>query len=258
MKIMTWNVNSIRQRILQLVQLMKDEEIDVALLQELKCTNDSFPYMELEDIGYNCIVNGQKAYNGVAIISKYKVEDIIFQIPNYNDDPARYIEALIIKDNQVVRVASVYVPNGQSVDSQQFKYKIEFLQALEQHSNNLLQNKEMIVIGGDYNVAPYPMDVYTKQLDGEICHHPKERNLFRTMLQNGYRDAFRIKNSNLQTYSWWDYRGSSFKYNKGMRIDHLLVSSLAVDKLNNCYIYDKIRENKSPSDHAPVVLRLNI
>ena len=258
-KIVTWNVNSIRQRILQLLKLLNDESIDVILLQELKCTKEQFPYLELEDAGYNCEVHGQKSYNGVAIISKYKILDVITTIPNNeNDSNSRYIEALILKEDKVVRVASIYVPNGQSVDSEMFKYKLNFMNNLKLHADSLLKNKEMIIIAGDYNIAPYPIDVYDQQMDGSICYHPDERKIIREIMNLGYTDAFRLLHPNQYHYSWWDYRGSSFKYNKGMRIDYLLISSLVVDKVISCNILNKIRENNQPSDHAPVELIINI
>lgn len=260
MKIVSWNINSIKSRLELCTEYLRNTNPDVVLLQELKCEKDKFPFMEIEDLGYNIAVNGQKTYNGVAILSKYPIDDIITSIPeNSNDPQARYIEAVITKDDIALRVASVYVPNGQAPGTDKFAYKLDFFNKLSSHLNNVLKYEEILVIGGDYNVAPDIIDVYDpKGLEGTTCFHRDEREKFRGLLNLGLYDAFRAKNPDQQQFSWWDYRGGGYQNGKGMRIDHFLLSPEAVDKLAKCSIDESVRGKEKPSDHAPVVCELEI
>ncbi len=255
LKIATWNVNSIRTRLHQLLPWLRETSPDIALLQELKCTNDVFPYMEIEELGYNVKAHGQKTYNGVAILSKFPLEDVVTTLPGEPEDmESRYIEAVACVKDSVIRVASIYVPNGQSPESDKFAYKLRFLERLHAHAQGLLKLDEMLVLGGDYNVAPYPEDVYDpKSLDGTTCYHPEERKRLRTLLHGQLYDAFRLKQPGSHTYSWWDYRSGGYENGKGMRIDHLLLSPQAADKLESCVIETTLRGQERPSDHAPVV-----
>lgn len=257
----TWNVNSIRTRLQHLLEwLRSDTAPDVLLLQEIKTVNENFPAMEIEELGYNIALHGQKSYNGVAILSKYPLEDVQRGMPgNEADEQCRYIEALVSAHGEVVRVASVYVPNGQSVDSDKFAYKMGFYDLFEAHMKRLLLDNELLVIGGDYNVAPHPLDVYDpKRLDGTVCYHPREREKFRRLLNLGLYDAFRTQHPEKQQFSWWDYRDASWKLNQGMRIDHLLLSPPATDRLLACETVMSLREKEQASDHAPVVCTLKM
>lgn len=257
--IATWNVNSIRTRLHQLLPWLKETAPDIVLLQELKCTNDTFPYMEIEELGYNIKAHGQKTYNGVAILSKFPLEDVRTTLPGEDSDlEARYIEAVACLKDKAVRVASVYVPNGQAPDSEKFQYKLRFLERLHAHARTLLAYEEILVMGGDYNVAPYPIDVYDpKNLDGSVCYHPEERKRLRTLLHDGLYDAFRLLHPDTQAFSWWDYRGNGFESGKGLRIDHLLLSAQAADTLTGCIVDSNIRGTERPSDHAPVICTIN-
>ncbi len=270
-KIVSWNVNSINARIENVVFYLKNEAPDILLLQELKCEKEKFPYSIISDLGYNISMKGQKTYNGVAILSKYKIEDVIDELPDFDidktDDQARYIEGIVLINNQSIRVASIYVPNGGSVledgqspnQTEKFSYKMKFFDRLNKHLNNNLKFNEIAVFGGDYNVAHHNIDVYNpKNLDGTICFHFDERKKFNSLLNLGYFDSFRSQSSDNQSFSWWDYRGNSFKYNKGMRIDYLLTSPLATDKIKEVKIDDFMMEKSKPSDHAPVVVILDI
>lgn len=260
-KIATWNVNSVKSRLSHLVEYLRsDEAPDVLLLQELKCMTEAFPYMEVEDTGYNVAVHGQKTYNGVAIISKHPIEDVIKKLPgDDSDQQARYIEAVISLDNSAIRVASIYVPNGQSPDSDKFQYKMKFFDRLYAHTQELLKYDEALVLGGDYNVAPSPIDVYdAKALDGTTCFHIDERNKFRSLIGLGLTDAYRAVNDNKQQFSWWDYRGGSWQNNKGMRIDHLLLSPEAADLMTMSNVFTELRNKEKPSDHTPVWCELNV
>lgn len=257
--IATWNVNSIRSRLHQLLPWLRETAPDVVLLQELKCTNDAFPSMEIEELGYNIKTHGQKTYNGVAILSKFPLEDVSTTLPGDDADlEARYIEAIVCLKDSTLRVASIYVPNGQSPDSDKFQYKLRFLDRLHTHVQTLLKHEEMLVLGGDYNVAPYALDVYdSKSLDGTVCYHPEERKCLRALLHDGMYDAFRLLHPETQAFSWWDYRGSGFESGKGLRIDHLLISPQAADRLASCSIESSLRGQERPSDHAPVMCGLH-
>lgn len=250
MKIATWNVNSVKSRLEHLIKYLKEYSPDVVLLQELKCMTEAFPAMEVEDAGYNIAVHGQKTYNGVAILSKYPIEDVETTLPgDDSDEQARYIEAV----TNGIRVASVYVPNGQSPGSDKFQYKMNFFDRLREHAENLLQYDEKLVIGADYNVAPDDIDVYDPEsLRGSTCFHPDEQSKFKAIEALGFTDAFRALHPNRQQFSWWDYRGGAWNYNKGYRIDHLLLSPLAADALTAADVETTPRGWEKPSDHTPV------
>lgn len=254
-KIVTWNVNSIKSRLQHVLRYLDENQPDILLLQELKCTDENFPYMEIEDKGYNVAVHGQKTYNGVAIISKFPLEDVQKGLPgNENDEQARYIEAVVSVEHEAWRVVSVYVPNGQSPTSDKFPYKLGFFDKLEAHIAQLLTYEEKLVVGGDYNVAPSAEDVYApKQLEGTCCFHHAERAKFRKLTHLGLADAYRVIHPTKgDEYSWWDYRGGGWQRNQGMRIDHLLLSPEASDSLKDANIDKTPRGWEKASDHAPV------
>jgi exodeoxyribonuclease-3 len=270
-KIVTWNVNSVNARIENVIFYLKDQSPDILLLQELKCEEVKFPHEIISDLGYNFVLKGQKTYNGVAILSKYPIEDVIDELPDFdidkNDEQSRYIEAVITVNDQSIRVASIYVPNGGSAlqegqkpnETEKFLYKMRFFDRLNKHLSASLKFNEIAVFGGDYNVAHHNIDVYDpKNLDGTVCFHFDEREKFNALLNLGYLDSFRAQHPTNQSFSWWDYRGSAFKYNKGMRIDYLLTSPLASDKVKEVKIDDFMYEKPKPSDHAPVSLLLEI
>ena len=258
LRIATWNVNSIKPRLEQVCAWLRETSVDIALLQETKVIDDAFPAQEIEDLGYNLAVHGQKTYNGVAILSKYPLEDITRGLPGMEDDPqARYIEAVVSLPGAALRVASVYVPNGQEVGSEKFAYKLHFFDALQAHAQGLLRYDEILVLGGDYNVAPEAADVYDPaSLEGTVCFHADERAAWRRLRHLGLYDAFRLQHPHKAEFSWWDYRGNGWKMNKGLRIDHLLLSPQAADTLQACEVHTSLRDQARPSDHAPVQLAL--
>ncbi len=254
MKIITWNVNSIGARLPHLLVYLKDQSPDIALLQETKTVNENFPRMEIEDLGYNLAIHGQKSYNGVAILSKYAIEDVVTTLPgDDNDVEARYIEAVV----KGFRVASVYVPNGMEIGHDKFHYKLKFFERLRDHAQNLLQYNEKLVMGGDYNVAPQAIDTHDPSRDGVVCYHPAERSRFHAIEYLGLTDAFRAVHPDKQKFSWWDYRAGAFQQNKGLRIDHLLLSAEAADGLSACDIDTTPRILERPSDHTPVWCDIN-
>jgi exodeoxyribonuclease-3 len=279
MKIATFNVNSIRARLPQLLEWLKETAPDVVLLQELKCLEEAFPQMEIEELGYNTAISGQKTYNGVAILSKFPMEDVVKRLPgDDSDEEARYIEAVInipsharqggrasleprpiaeagaeAGDIKIIRVASIYVPNGQEVGSAKFNYKLRFFDRLFAHAKELWSYNEPLILGGDYNVAPNPIDVFdATKLEGTVCYHPEERKRFHALLNHGFCEVWRANHPQEKAFSWWDYRGGSYERNLGMRIDHLLLSPEAADRVKATGIDSHIRGKDKASDHAPV------
>ena len=257
--IATWNINSIRTRMPLFLEYLENHKPDILLLQEIKVETASFPYLEIESLGYNCAVHGQKSYNGVAILSKFPIDEVVTVLGGDEEDvQSRYIEATVSLPGEAWRVASVYVPNGQSPDSDKFQYKLKFFDRLQTHLSTLREYEETCIIGGDYNVAPFPDDVFDpKGLDGTVCYHPEEHIRFRSLTNSGYYDAFRMVNQTPHLFSWWDYRGDSWPMNKGMRIDHLLLSPQAADRIQSCSILKDERAKERPSDHVPVVAVLS-
>jgi exodeoxyribonuclease-3 len=253
MKIATWNVNSIKARLAHVLAWLEAAEPDVVLLQELKCVADAFPRLEIEGLGYNCAVVGQKAYNGVAILSKAPIEDLVERLPGDTaDEQARYLEATI----SGVRVASIYLPNGNPVDSEKYPYKLAWMARLRAHVQHLLAREEALVLGGDYNVVPSDDDVYDpERFAGDALCRPETRRAFRGLLNLGLTEAFRALHRQPHVYSYWDY-GRAFEHDNGLRIDHFLLSPQAADRLESCEIDRMPRNWEKPSDHTPVCLEL--
>ena len=247
MKIATWNVNSVRVRSEQLKCFLQENDIDVVLLQELKCQTEAFPQEEFEAIGYNCAVFGQKTYNGTAILSKYLIEDVQLGSQIFSGDlHARYIDAFINK----CRIASVYVPNGQSPDAPAYQYKLQFLQTLTKHIQTSMANEDF-VIGGDFNVALEDIDVYDpKAWKGKICCTEPERLALREILSCGLIDVARVF-SQEPAYTWFDYRFKGFLKQHGLRIDYLFSSKEMQPK--SCVVDLATRALERPSDHAPLI-----
>ena len=254
MKIVTWNVNSVRARLPHVESFLKEQQPDVLLLQELKCEEYAFP-ASLLDQGYNCALLGQKTYNGVAILSKHPIDDIQCGIPNFEDSAARYVEAF----TGGVLVASVYVPNGQEVGSKAYEYKLNFLNALYNHTKNLLTFDERLIIGGDFNIAPSDEDVHDPSAWYEqVLCTAIERSAWRKLTYLGLTDAVKQSAQGPMPYTWWDYRKGSFAKDDGLRIDHLLLSPSAVDALKTTKVHKNMRGLERASDHAPVECVLTI
>ena len=254
MKIATWNVNSINARLEHLLSWLREEKPDIVLLQELKCLTEAFPYEAIEELGYNLAVHGQKTYTGVAILAKPPLTDIITNFPNNPvSSEARYIEALVNLPNLAIRVASVYVPNGQSLSSEKYPIKLEFLQALNLYYKSLLTREEIIVIGGDFNIALTNADAYDPDgLNESILFSLKERQELRKFIGIGMVDSYRNLNPTAQDYTWWDYRANSFNRNHGLRIDYIFCSPEAAQINSKCFVSKQWRNKEKPSDHIPV------
>lgn len=257
--IATFNVNSIKARLGNILDWLKDASPDIVLLQEIKCVEEGFPAMEIGDLGYNVAVAGQKTYNGVAILSKSPIDVEMRALPGDDtDEQARYIEAFTAG----VRVISVYVPNGNpasegGADTEKFKYKLRWLDRLHDRARDLLATEDAVVIGGDYNVIPEPGDVHDPEdWAGDALYRPESRAAFRKILHLGYTEAFRALSREYGHYTWWDYRAGAWQKNMGARIDHLLLSPQAADRLVDCQIDKGPRAKEKASDHTPVWIRL--
>lgn len=255
MKIASWNVNSIRIRIEHVADWLRDAEPDVLALQELKATSEQVPVDMLEACGYNVAVAGQKGFNGVALVSRYPLEDVVTGLPgNDRDDAARYIEAWVdAPEGRGVRVGCIYLPNGNPVDSPKFPYKLDWMAHLQAQAQRLLELEEAVVLAGDFNVCPTDRDLAdpASMQDDALCR-PESRAQFRSLLHLGYTDAYRdLHPASEEVYTYWDY-GRAFDDNRGLRIDHLLLSPQAADRLETCDVDIRPRTRKRPSDHAPI------
>ena len=253
-KIATWNVNSINARLPLLSRWLDDFRPDILLLQELKCIAEKFPRQELEDKGYNIAINGQKTYNGVAILSKSPIDIELTELPgNPNDEQARYLE-VFTKD---LLVASIYAPNGNPVDSEKFPYKLEFMERLYERIKLLLQQDTNFILGGDFNVIPEPDDCYDPSAWNEdALFRPETRAAWRKLIYLGLSDGFRILNKEAGQYSFWDYQRGAWNKNNGIRIDHFLLSPILADNLEEVGIDSTPRGWERPSDHTPVWCKL--
>ena len=253
MKLATWNVNSLRVRLPHVLDWLAANPVDVLCLQETKQPDCDFPQAGLQAAGYYSVFSGQKTYNGVAILSRTPVNDIQMGIPDFADEQKRVI-AVTISD---IRVVCVYMPNGQSIDSDKYQYKLAWLAALHDWLKEELTRYPKLALLGDYNIAPEDRDVYDpKAWKGNVLVSGPERRKFRDLLQLGLHDSFRMFEQAEKSYSWWDYRMMAFRRNMGLRIDHILISEPLVALCKGCVIDKAPRKLGRPSDHAPVVAEL--
>jgi len=258
LKIATWNVNSLNVRLSHVIDWIVEHQPDVLCLQETKQVNDKFQHDAFSAIGYHSYHNGQKTYNGVAIISKKKLFDINFGIPNFEDPQKRIISGTWINNsNEKIYIVSAYIPNGQAVDSDKFIYKMNWLNAFSEWVEKLTIQYNEIILTGDFNIAPEDIDCHEPDTwIGQILVSPKERTAFKSILNIGFHDSYRKINPDIQEYSWWDYRMAGFRRNLGMRIDHILVSTKLLPNIKRSYIDKEPRRLERPSDHTPVVVEL--
>jgi exodeoxyribonuclease-3 len=234
---------------------LNDIKPDVLALQETKLPNDDFPFAAFQDAGYSVIASGQKTYNGVAIISRQKATDIVTDIPEL-EDPQRRVLAAVIGD---IRVLDLYVPNGESTISVKYQYKLNWLNKLDLYLKHELKNHSRLIVLGDFNIAPHEIDVHDPAFwDGQVLFSEPERKAFSDMLQVGFKDTFRMLNPDEKAYSWWDYRMNAYRRNMGLRIDHILASSMLAPQCTRCFIDKAPRAWDRPSDHAPVIAEFNL
>lgn len=253
MKLATWNVNSLKVRLPQVLQWLADNPIDVLCLQETKTVDEKFPQAEIEAAGYQVVFSGQKTYNGVAILSKHPMTDVVRNNPLFADEQQRLIAATIAG----IRVICAYVPNGQAVDSDKYQYKLSWLAGLQQWLTLELAAHPKLALLGDYNIAPTDRDVHDPAAwVGQVLVSPPERDAFAQLLALPMIDAFRMFEQPDKLFSWWDYRQMGFRRNAGMRIDHILLSAPLAPSCISCVIDKVPRKWEQPSDHTPVIASL--
>ena len=264
MRIATWNINSINARLETALRWFEEAKPDVACLQEIKCVNEKFPTEAFERLGYNIAVHGQKTYNGVAILSKTPLEDIRRGLPGADllgegeEDHARYLEA-VVSGPTPVRVASIYLPNGNPAPGPKFDYKLRWMARLNAHARDLLALEEPLALVGDYNVIPEPRDAaHPENWTGDALFQPQSRGAFQGLKWLGLTEAFMAVDGAPEAYTFWDYQAGAWQRNNGIRIDHALLSPQAADHLKACVIHRDVRGWDKPSDHAPVVVELDL
>ncbi len=260
MKIATWNVNSVKVRLPHLLDFLKSAQPDILCLQETKCLEDDFPRLEVAALGYKVEAIGQRAYNGVAILSKEPAHDIVRGLAgDEGDEHARYIEASFGGDGNEVRVASLYLPNGNPVGTDKFAYKLAWMERLLVHAQELLRREMPFVLAGDYNIVPTDDDVYDPVgFRGDALCQPQSRALFRALLHLGLSDAYRVFHREPHRYTYWDYQAGRWSRDEGLRIDHLLLSPHAVDRAGGCVIDKSPRGKDRASDHTPIWCELAV
>lgn len=258
MKLATWNVNSLGVRLPQVLDWLAANPVDVLALQELKLTDDKFPADAFELAGYHAAWFGQKTYNGVALISRQPPQDVVKNIPEFPDEQSRVIAATYGEGGDAVRVIGAYFPNGQAPGSDKFEYKMRWLDALKAWVQGELQSHPSLALMGDYNITFDDADVWDPDGLRETIHcTTEERTHLQALIALGLHDAHRLFEQPPKSYSWWDYRMLGFQKNRGLRIDHILVSNALKARATACTIDRTPRKNKQPSDHAPVVLTLD-
>lgn len=250
MKIATWNINSLNVRLPQVLTWLAAEQPDVLALQETKLPDEKFPRAEIEAAGYYSVYAGQKTYNGVALLSREPVQDVVSGIPGFDDVQKRVLAATV----GGIRVIDLYVPNGESVDSDKYRYKLNWLDALTVWIRQELAAHPQVVVLGDFNIAPESRDVHDPERWKEkvLCSTP-EREAFRKLLETGLCDTFRLFEQPEKIFSWWDYRMQGFRRNHGLRIDHVLASDAMCKRCTSSRIDKAPRANERPSDHAPAM-----
>ena len=261
LRIATWNVNSILARLPTALSVLERLDADVVCLQEIKCEEARFPRLELEDRGYHLAVLGQKSYNGVALLSRLPLEDVRYGLPGEDGEAqARYVEAVVLAaGGRAVRVGCLYAPNGNPVSSEKFAYKLAWSARLAEHAATLLQQEEALVLAGDYNIIPRDEDCFDPEAwRGDALFRPESRAAYRRLLHLGLSDAFLQADGRARQYTFWDYQAGAWQRDKGIRIDHLLLSPEAADRLEGVRIHREARGMDKPSDHVPVSVDLRL
>jgi exodeoxyribonuclease-3 len=255
MKIASWNINSLRVRLPHVLDWLKSNQPDVLAIQETKMTDDVFPVDAFEAAGYEVSYSGQKTYNGVAIMSKHPLKDIIYDVPGLDDPQRRILGATI----QGLRILDLYVVNGSEVGSDKYAYKLDWLSKVTAHIADEMKSYEHYVVLGDFNIAPDDRDVHNPRSWHEkiLCSTP-EREALKAILELGFSDSFRLFEQKEKTFSWWDYRGGGFEKNQGLRIDLILTSQSLSQSCRGSWVDLEPRKLERPSDHAPVVAEFDL
>jgi len=257
-KIATWNINGVKARLETALTWLAQAEPDVVCLQEIKSADEAFPAERFEELGYRVALNGQKSFNGVAILSKLPIDETIKGLPgDESDTQARYLEAVVSCPSGAVRVASIYLPNGNPTDGDKFAYKLDWMDRLKAHAQELLDLEEAFVLAGDYNVIPQAEDAHDPEAwEGDALFRPESRARFHSLLNLGLTDSVRACSDEPGRYTFWDYQAGAWQKNNGIRIDHMLLSPQAADRLRACDIDRATRAWEKPSDHVPVWIEL--
>ncbi len=260
MRIATWNVNSVRQRLDHLVAWLKERSPDIVCLQEIKCVDDAFPREPIEALGYNVAVHGQKTFNGVALLSKLPFDEVApGLIGDDGDVQARFLEAIVSTKTGALRVVSLYLPNGNPPNTDKYTYKLNWMDRLINFSRERLKLEEPMLLCGDYNVIPTPADAKRPEVwTNDALFLPRTREKFRTLVNLGLTDAIRAVSDSDDLYTFWDYQAGAYQKNDGIRIDHVLMSPQAADRLTDAGIDKHVRGWEKPSDHVPVYIDLDI
>lgn len=258
-KIASFNINGIKARANALMTWLRDAQPDVALLQEIKSVSENFPSDLFKDLGYTVAVNGQKSFNGVAILSKLPIEDIVTRLPgDSEDDQARWLEVTIV-GNQAIRMCNLYLPNGNPTPGPKYDYKLSWMRRLHEKAKELIDSEIPAFMAGDYNIIPQAEDAANiGAWEQDALFLPESRTEFRRILNLGFTDAFRAKHNGSGHYSFWDYQAGAWDRDDGIRIDHFLLTPQCADLLKNCQIDKHIRSKEKPSDHVPIWIELDV
>jgi exodeoxyribonuclease III len=258
MKIISWNVNSVRARLENVINYIKDSNPDVMLLQEIKTQKETFPWDDFKNLGYNSHVFGQKSYNGVAIISKLKVDNISTNFINDELKQSRIITGEISLMKKKIILINIYVPNGNPVDTEKYEYKKNWLKKFINNIKKKLNKNSNLLIAGDFNIIPEEIDAYNfEKYENDALGRLEIRKKYRELINLGFKDIYRLINKNKQEYTFWDYFAGSWQKNYGMRIDHFLLSNNLIENVSSININKKPRSKKKPSDHTPIELEIN-
>ena len=258
MKISSWNVNSVRARISNIIDYLKSSKPDILMLQEIKTEEKNFPFNDFKDLGYNSYVSGQKSYNGVAFVSKINIDKIDIHFFKDKKNQARIITGYIKNKSKLIKLINIYVPNGNPVNTEKYDYKKDWLNSfLKKMKKSLVENKN-IIIGGDFNVIPEKIDVFDyKKYEDDALFKLEIRKKFRELINLGFHDIYRYFNKNKQEYTFWDYMSGSWQKNHGMRIDFFMTTTELLDSIKKISINKKPRSKIKPSDHTPLELEIN-
>ncbi len=256
MKIASFNINGIKARLPRLLEWLDESKVDVALLQEIKSIDANFPREEIENLGYNIATHGQKSFNGVAILSKYPIEDLVCGLPgDADDEQARWIEARI---NNVL-ICGLYLPNGNPVPGPKFDYKLAWMERMYARATGIIESEETTLMAGDYNIIPQPEDCHDPDLWwGDALYRPESLSAYRKILNLGFTEAFRALHPAPMNYTFWDFQAGAWNRNNGIRIDHFLLSPQAADRLTACEVDRHMRGRERPGDHVPIWVELDI
>ncbi len=258
MKIASFNINGIRARQPVVLKWLAESQPDVALLQEIKCLDETFPRQEFEDLGFHVETHGQKSFNGVAILSKYPLQDVTRHLPgDATDEQARWLEATILGDDNPVHVGCLYLPNGNPAPGDKYDYKLNWMKRLYNRAKDILKLEEASLLAGDFNVIPMPQDAQNpNDWHDDALYRIETRQLWRQILNLGFYDAFRLRCQESERFTFWDFQRGAWQRNDGIRIDHFLLSPQCADRLIDCEIDQDVRGWEKPSDHVPIWVEL--